>query len=74
MVYDIYSVKDVVTGNFSDITPFVNKDSAIRWFRGLCAESKISSDLQLYKLGIYYIETGVIESSVEFVMGGADCE
>ena len=55
--YAIYSIKDVVTGNFSDIQAFVNRDQAIRYFKGLCAESKIKTDLQLFELGEYDIQT-----------------
>lgn len=72
--YAIYSIKDVVTGNFSDIQCFVNRDQAIRYFKGLCAESKIKTDLQLFELGEYDIQTGEIVSKVEFIIGGADCE
>lgn len=72
--YAIYSIKDVVTGNFSDIQAFVNRDQAIRYFKGLCAESKIKTDLQLFELGEYDIQTGEIVSKVEFILGGADCE
>ena len=70
--YEIYSVKDVVTGNFSDIQIMVNRDCAIRWFKGLCAESKIKNDLQLFYLGTYNLSTGEISSAVDFVVGGSD--
>lgn len=72
MIYSIYSVKDVVSGSFTDILPFSNEAMAIRYFKGLCSESKIKNDLQLYKLGTYNIETGDIVSSVEFIAGGSE--
>lgn len=70
--YLIYSIKDTITGNFSDIIPMVNEEAAKRYFNGLCQESKIKNDLQLFCLGSYDIETGEIESKVEFIIGGAD--
>lgn len=66
----IYSVKDVVAGNFSNLEMFVNKEVALRWFNQLLKESKIAGDLQLYCLGTYDINTGVIVADVEFVQGG----
>lgn len=74
MKYGLYSVKDTVAGVFYDINIFQNNEVAIRYFRGLCSESKIKNDLQFYKLGEYDTTTGEIVSCVEFVLGGADCE
>lgn len=70
MIYEIYSIKDTVTGNFSDIKIFNNEASAVRWFRGLCDESKIGQDLQLYCLGTYNIENGEIHCLVDFIANG----
>lgn len=72
MKFEIYSIKDSVTGQFADIRPMVNRAQAIRWFDDFCGESKIGRDLQLYSLGSYDVQTGEITSSVEFVKGGAD--
>ena len=72
ITYGIYSIKDTVTGNFSDIIIMVNEEAAKRYFMGLCQESKIKNDLQLYCLGSYNVETGEIESKVDFIVGGAD--
>lgn len=71
MKFEIYSVKDVVSGQFTKLELFNNIDVAKRWYNGLLAESKIAKDLQLYKLGEYNVETGEIIASVEFVQGGA---
>lgn len=66
----LYSIKDTVTGCFSDIKMFVNEAQAKRWFDTFCAESKISSDLQLFSLGQYNALTGDIFPSVSFVKNG----
>lgn len=70
--YEIYSVKDVVSGDFTEITIFKNREMAMRWFKSLCAESKIAQDLQLFYLGTYNIATGEIKSAVEFIGGGTN--
>lgn len=64
------SVKDTVTGLFSEIHSFINFEQATRWFDGLCSESKISKDLQLYTLGHFDSQTGDIESNVQFIKSG----
>lgn len=51
MIYKLYSVKDVLTGDLSQVQLFVNNDIAKRWFYNLCSESKIAKDLQLFELG-----------------------
>lgn len=72
MIYKIFSIKDVVVGAFSDILIFPNTDVAKRYFKSLCAESKVKNDLQLFALGSYNSVTGEIESDVTFLMGGSD--
>ena len=72
MNYEIYSVKDVVIGSFSDIKIMSNEAHATRWFKELCEQSKIKEDLQLYRLGVYSTETGCINSDVVFIVGGAN--
>lgn len=74
MKLGLYSIKDSLSGQFSQLVPFQNKEIAKRWFRQTCLESKIKNDLQLFYLGSYDIETGVIESKVEFVIGGSEVE
>lgn len=65
-------VKDTISGFFSEPKPFYNKAMALRWFKGLCQESKISNDLQLFSLGSFNSETGEIVSEVQFIEGGAN--
>lgn len=70
MIYKIYSVKDAVAGQFSEPRIFINEGLAVRWFKNLCEKSDISSDLSLYYLGEYDLESGSISSAPEFVMNG----
>lgn len=72
MKYQIYTIKDVLSGSMTDLLLFANDEMAIRYFNGLCQESKIKDDLQLFKLGEYETETGNITSSVKFIKGGVD--
>lgn len=72
MNYFLYSIKDTCAGSFNEILIFQNDELAIRYFKNLCAESKIKNDLQLYKLGTYDNITGVITNNVEFLKGGAE--
>lgn len=72
MKYFLFSIKDVLSGNFSDILIFYNVEMAKRYFENLCKESKISKDLQLFCLGEFDIRTGEIQKAVEFICGGVD--
>lgn len=72
MKYELYSVKDVLSGNVGEIVIMPNEAMARRWFAGLCSESKIKNDLQLYRLGTYNVQTAEIVSAPEFILGGAD--
>jgi hypothetical protein len=70
----MFSVKDVVSGQFSRIELFNNNEVALRWYNGLLAESKIAKELQLYCLGTYNLETGDVLPQLEFVQGGTVSE
>lgn len=48
----------------------MNEGLAVRWFKNLCEKSEIASDLALYYLGEYDLESGAISSAPEFVMNG----
>ena len=48
----------------------MNEGLAVRWFKNLCEKSEIASDLSLYYLGEYDLESGAISSAPEFVMNG----
>lgn len=72
MKMNIYSVKDVVSGDFGAISILPNDQLAQRNFNVLCQESKFAKDLQLFRLGFFDNETGAIESKVEFISGGPE--
>lgn len=70
MNFILFSVKDIVSNQFSNIEMFTNEEVAKRWYNNLLKESKIASDLQLYKVGTFNIESGAVISCFEFVQGG----
>lgn len=71
MVYYMFTVKDIVAGTFSDIKLFANEQLAKRWYNQLLAESKIAKDLQLYCIGTFNIETGLLlTTEPNFIQGG----
>lgn len=70
MKYNIYAIKDTITGRFSPIEIRVNDGEAKRWFNNLMAENVNKKDYQLFYLGEYNIETGEVSSKVDFIIGG----
>lgn len=70
MLFQMYSVKDIVSAQFSNVEMFANEQVAKRWFNNLLKESKIASDLQLYKVGTFNIQSGEVIADFEFVQGG----
>ena len=78
MKYNIYSVKDTVTGEFG--SPYLGKNDAeaIRGFEyGVTTPSTHiiythSRDMQLFKMGELDINTGEITSKVEFLASGSE--
>lgn len=76
MKYGIYAIKDVKVGFMQ---PFiqVNDGVAVREFRNIVnsSNSVVSAnytDMELYQLGTYNQDTGLIESNVSFLIKGAD--
>lgn len=61
MSYLIYSVKDNLSGTFSEFLLFTNDLVAIRYFNNFCKKSDIKNDLDLYKLGSFDTSLGKIE-------------
>lgn len=78
MKYNLYAVKDTVTGEFG--APYLGKNDneAIRGFAyGVNAPSNNlihthPEDMQLFKMGEFDIQTGEITSKVEFLKNGAE--
>lgn len=61
MILKMFSVYDRVSGSYSDIKLFTKKELAVRWFNNFKNESPFASDLDLYYLGEYNLDTGDIE-------------
>lgn len=73
MIYDIYSIKDVVAGKFYDLMLFENEELAIRFFKQFASESKFAKDLQLFKVGEFDVKLGEIDNmDPYFVICGGD--
>lgn len=70
MQYGMYSIKDVVVGNFGQIQLFNNDHAAKRWFLNLCKTTDVAGDLELFKVGVFDVETGEILPALEFLIGG----
>ena len=76
MIYGIYAIKDVKVGFMQ---PFmqVNDGVAVREFRNIVNShnnlvSTNYTDMELYKLGEYSLDTGLIESEVSYLVKGVD--
>lgn len=63
MQYSVYSIRDRVTGLYSEPFYSVNKQSALRNFNYLMSNAKmVSSDCELYSIGSFNNETGVFSA------------
>lgn len=69
MNYIVCSIFDKVTGLYGDLKLFTNVSSAIRWFKGFENE-KVFTDLQLFKLGTFNVESGDFSLEKEFLLNG----
>lgn len=60
MTFDLFAILDRVAGDFGP--PFMAKNNGIAWRQYLhyVKDSPNQEDFQLYRLGTYYSETGVI--------------
>lgn len=81
MIKELYAIKDTVTGEYGNPMPFLNEASAKRYFiNNVCDENKkIAGDLQLFYLGSYDTELGVVNiNSIPnckcpcFIIGGSN--
>lgn len=73
MKQGVYSIYDRVVGTYSEPFIAVNKDSAIRRYKFMMSKAPmVAGDCDLYYLGNIDIDTGVIESSVEFCVNVGD--
>ena len=63
MIYYLYSIKDVVTGEFGSPITCVNEEVAKRTFRAILNENKVcAKDLELYCVGTFNKDNGCIVS------------
>lgn len=73
MELKVYSIKDTLTGNFSALTCAVNDGVIIRDLMNMLKSNKDSElvinskDKDLYCLGTFDVDTGVLTSDVKFV-------
>lgn len=73
MELKVYSLKDTVTGNFSALTCAVNDGVIIRDLMNMLKSNKDSEitinakDKDLYCLGTFDVDTGVLTSDVKFI-------
>lgn len=77
MLMKLYSIKDVVVGNFKNPAQFTNDAEAVRAVKYACNSindiSTNCDDLQLWCVGSFDTETGVIESNLSLVINVVDC-
>lgn len=67
----LFCVKDTVSGEFYPPQAYTNQAVAERAFDKLCTDSQLGCDLQLYCVGTYDTETGLITPEFNYVKGGA---
>ncbi len=64
MNYEVYSIRDRVTGMYGGLVLHVNKASAQRWFSDVCAKDEHAFDYDLYFIGEFDTQTGVFNSDM----------
>lgn len=74
MKLNIYCIKDTVVGEYESPFYMNNNGTAIRACSNSINANKIANakDKQLYMLGVFDTETGMIESKVDFIVNLAD--
>lgn len=74
MVKEIYVIKDIKSGLFTEPSVLVNVDCAKRWFLDLCQNLRGGvqpSDLQLFFVGRYDDCSGCIfDTTLSYIMDG----
>lgn len=79
MLYFIYAIKDVKRGQFMNIWTESNDATAKRNFDTIRKDPKTifgiyPTDFELWSLGTYEANTGVITSDIRYVEGGTPIE
>lgn len=74
MVKELYVIKDIKSGLYTEPSCLVNEECAKRWFLDLCKNLRggvLPSDLQLYFVGYYDDQSALIsDARVDFMMDG----
>lgn len=74
MVKELYAIKDIKSGLFTEPSCLVNVDCAKRWFLDLCQNLRGGvqpSDLQLFFLGSYDdSNASIIDVCCDYIMDG----
>lgn len=63
MNYEIYCIRDRITGIYGGLVLHVNKAAAQRWFGDIVAKEPHGMDYDLFCLGEYDSETGIINAA-----------
>ena len=79
MILKIYAIKDTVVGAYMQPFYLHNNNEAKRAFANAVNDEKSEAnktykDLQLWCLGTYNNETGLIESKIEYIMNGIEAK
>lgn len=74
MLKELYAIKDIKSGLYTEPSCLVNLDCAKRWFLDLCKNLRggvQASDLQLYFLGYYDDQMAIIKDvRCDYIMDG----
>lgn len=70
---NLYVIKDTVGGYYMSPFTSINHDTAKRNFAKVCSSVEYSGDFELFQVGTYDSDTGVVEPCKhEFVINGSD--
>ncbi|UPW36501.1 nonstructural protein [Peromfec virus RodF8_36] len=77
MKLNIYAIKDTIVGSFMNPFYLQNDEQAKRSFKLATNDeksdySKIKKDLQLFKIGTFDDESGIIENEITFLINGEE--
>lgn len=73
MILAIFAIYDRIAGTYSELKLEQNVGTAHRWFADVLSQTKFpKSDFELYRLGTYCVDTGVITPNLtpEFIEKG----
>lgn len=62
MKFGIFTIFDRITGSYGELSLETNVESAKRHFSLLCSKNPYGLDFELYRVGDYDTDTGLIRS------------